>query len=153
MAVFRQGGGGSERGKRLWPVRDDLKLGSSLHFEPQRRFQLHDGLDRLRSHPRIGVRPPRIGLILGNMNKDHSSLMLSTVMKNLKGLGYLFKIYALQDGDARRVWEEIGGEILILSPERHAHIDWSIFEGIIADSLEAKDVISRSLSALFHSFG
>ena len=63
MPVFRQGGGGSERGKRLWPVRDDLKLGSSLHFEPQRRFQLHDGLDRLRSQPRIGVRPPRIGLV------------------------------------------------------------------------------------------
>nr|XP_027104880.1 uncharacterized protein LOC113725741 isoform X1 [Coffea arabica] len=151
MPVFRQGGGGSERGKRPWPVRDDLKLGSSLHFEPQRRFQLHDGLDRLRSQPRIGVRPPRIGLILGNMNKDPSSLMLSTVMKNLKGLGYLFKIYALQDGDAREVWEEIGGEILNLSPERHAHIDWSIFEGIIAESLEVKDAISSLMQEPFCS--
>ena len=37
------------------------------------------------------------------------------------------QIYALQDGDAREIWEEIGGEILNLSPERHGHIDWSMY--------------------------
>lgn len=30
--------------------------------------------------------------ILGNMKKDPSSLRLSTVMKNLKGLRYLLKV-------------------------------------------------------------
>ncbi|XP_028088558.1 E3 ubiquitin-protein ligase PRT6-like [Camellia sinensis] len=41
------------------------------------------------------------------------------------------------------MWEEIGGQISILSPDRYGHIDWSIFEGIIVNSLEAKDAISR----------
>ncbi|CAL5409536.1 unnamed protein product [Camellia sinensis] len=40
------------------------------------------------------------------------------------------------------MWEEIGGQISILSPDRYGHIDWSIFEGIIVNSLEAKDAIS-----------
>lgn len=63
MSVLRQGGGGSERGKWLWFVRDDLKLGSSLHFVPRRRFELRHGLDSLRNHTRIGIRPPRIALV------------------------------------------------------------------------------------------
>lgn len=37
------------------------------------------------------------------------------------------QIYALQDGDAQQVWEEIGGEILHLSPERDSHVDWSMY--------------------------
>lgn len=31
--------------------------------------------------------------ILGSMKKDASSLMLSTVIKNLKALGYLLKVF------------------------------------------------------------
>lgn len=50
---------GSETGR---PVREAMKLGTRLRFVP-RRVVLGDGLDRLRSHPRIGVRPPRIGLV------------------------------------------------------------------------------------------
>ncbi|CAL5434533.1 unnamed protein product [Camellia sinensis] len=45
------------------------------------------------------------------------------------------------------MWEEIGGQISILSPDRYGHIDWSIFEGIIVNSLEAKDAISRPRAA------
>ncbi|CAI9091230.1 OLC1v1026198C2 [Oldenlandia corymbosa var. corymbosa] len=151
MSVFRQGGGGSEWDKSRWSVRDDLKLGTSLHFVPSKRFELHGGLDQLRNQPRIGVRPPRLGLILGNMEKNPSSLMLTTVMKNLKGLGYLIKIYALQDGDARLIWEEIGGTVSNLSPEGYGGVDWSMFEGVIADSLEAKDAISSLMQEPFCS--
>lgn len=63
ISVLRQGGGGSDRGNWLWFVRDDLKLGSSLHFVPRRRFELLHGLDSLRNHTRIGIRPPRIALV------------------------------------------------------------------------------------------
>ena len=63
MSVLRQGGGGSERGKWRWSVRDDLKLGTSLHFVPRRRFELRDGLNPLRNQTRIGIRPPRIALV------------------------------------------------------------------------------------------
>ncbi|XP_028095481.1 DEAD-box ATP-dependent RNA helicase 56-like isoform X2 [Camellia sinensis] len=81
--------------------------------------------------------------ILGNMKKDPASLMLFTVTKKLHKLGYVLKIYPLEDGKARSMWEEIGAQISILSPDRYGHIDWSIFEGIIVNSLGAKDAISR----------
>jgi hypothetical protein len=59
-SVFRQH---NERNRDL---RDDLKFGSSLKFVPgkvSQRFLSGDGLDRLRSQPRIGVRAPRIALV------------------------------------------------------------------------------------------
>ncbi|KAK4435883.1 hypothetical protein Salat_0751900 [Sesamum alatum] len=151
MSVFRQGVGG-ERMRWRWSVKEGLELGSSLEFVPGWRLQLNASrLNWLISQPRIGVRPPRISLILGNMKKDPSTLMLYSVMKNLKGLGYLLKIYALGDGRARTVWQEIGGHVSMLTPERYGYIDWSIFDGIILDSLEAKDAISSLMQEPFCS--
>lgn len=59
-SVFRQR---SEHGRNL---REGLKFGSTLKFVPGRvsqRFLSGDGLDRVRSQPRIGVRAPRIALV------------------------------------------------------------------------------------------
>ncbi|XP_059666007.1 uncharacterized protein LOC132311881 isoform X2 [Cornus florida] len=85
------------------------------------------------------------------MKKDPPSLMLSTVMKNLQGLGYVLKIYAMEDGEARSMWEKIGGRISLLNSERYGHIDWSIFEGIIVNSLEAKFALSSLMQEPFCS--
>ncbi|XP_016551080.1 uncharacterized protein LOC107850823 isoform X1 [Capsicum annuum] len=146
MSVFRQ-----SENARWRSVRDDLKLGSSLEFVQPPRFQYGNGLDLVRNQPRIGVRPPRIALVLGNMKKDPLSLMLSTLVKNLRGLGYMIKIYAVEDGVARSMWEEIGGRVLILTAERYNLIDWSIFDGVIADSLEDKNAISSLMQEPFCS--
>ncbi|RXI06580.1 hypothetical protein DVH24_025716 [Malus domestica] len=138
--VFRQG---SERGRLL---REGLKFGSTLRFMPGRvskRVVEGDGLDRARNEARIGVRPPRLALILGNMKKDPQSLMLITVMKNIKKLGYELKIFSVANGKAHKMWEQYNGQISILAPESYGLIDWSIFGGVIADSLEAKESISR----------
>ncbi|KAK3015816.1 hypothetical protein RJ639_007556 [Escallonia herrerae] len=145
-SVFRQG---SERS-----MREGFKFGSSLRFVPwrlRRRFELQGRMDHLRRQPRLGVRPPRLGLILGNMKKDPLSLVLSTVVKNLQGLGYTLKIYAIEDGEARSMWEKIGVQVSILSLERYGHIDWSLFEGIMVDSVEAKDAILSLMQEPFCS--
>ncbi|XP_052187071.1 uncharacterized protein LOC127797913 [Diospyros lotus] len=131
-------------------VLDGLKFGSSLKFVPARAGE-GIGLDRLRSQSRLGVRPPRLALVLGNMSKDPTSLMLFTVVKNLQELGYKFKIYAVEDGRAHSMWEKIGGPLTIPSPERYGHIDWLMFEGVIVDSLEGKDAISSLVQEPFCS--
>ncbi|CAA0814347.1 UDP-Glycosyltransferase superfamily protein [Striga hermonthica] len=88
---------------------------------------------------------------LWNLKEDSSALMLYSVMKNLKDLGYMLKIYILGDGRARSIWHEIGGQVSILGPERYGYIDWSIFEGVIVDSLEAKDAIASLMQEPFSS--
>ncbi|KAK6929129.1 Glycosyl transferase, family 1 [Dillenia turbinata] len=91
------------------------------------------------------------GKVIGNMKKDPHSLMLFTVVKNLQSLGYFLKIYAIEDGNARSLWEKVGGQILVLSPEGYGHVDWSSFEGIVMDSLETRQVISRLMQDPFSS--
>ncbi|XP_074366325.1 uncharacterized protein LOC141707188 isoform X1 [Apium graveolens] len=134
MSVFRQG---NERGKA---VRTGLKFGSSLEFVPwrtEKRIELGGGIEWLRKQPRVVVRPPKLAIILGHMKIDSSTLMLFTVLKNLQGLGYTLKIYATEDGEARFIWDKIGVQVLLLDPQNHGRIDWTRFEGIIVDSLEA----------------
>ncbi|XP_048231729.1 uncharacterized protein LOC8281295 isoform X2 [Ricinus communis] len=151
--VFSKGRWSEDR--RRGSIRDDLRLGSTLKFVPLRRslrLVKGDGLDRVRLQGhRVGIRPPRLAIILGNMKKDPHSLMLITVVKNLQKLGYVLKIYAVENGKSQPVWEQISGRISILRPEQYGGIDWSIFEGVIVDSLEAKEAISSLMQEPFCS--
>ncbi|KAK4766182.1 hypothetical protein SAY87_007824 [Trapa incisa] len=140
---------GSERGRML---KEGLKFGSTLRFAtPLQQLLEGGGLDRARLERRIGVRPPRIALILGNMKMDPQSLMLFTVVKNLHKLGYTFKIYAIEAGPTRSTWETIGSHISILDPEQYGHIDWSIYEGVLANSVELKEAIASLMQEPFCS--
>lgn len=141
----------SESGKS---IRHGLKFGSSLKFVPYgllQRFSQRRGLDQLRTEARLANRAPRLALILGNMKKDPRTLLLYTVMKNARELGYFLKIYAIEDGKARSIWERIGGRVSVLSPDRFGHIDWLIFQGIVVDSLAAKDGTSSLMQEPFCS--
>lgn len=47
-----------------------------------------------------------------------------------------FQIYAIEDGEARSMWDKIGGRVSILSPESYPHIDWSMYVlsfGVLVD--------------------
>lgn len=140
-----RGGGGARR---------RIGFGSSLKYVPggvARTLIEGEGLDSLRSGVRIGVRPPRLALILGNMKKDSRTLMLVTVMKNLQKLGYVFKVFAVENGEARSLWEQLAGHVKVLVSDQLGQADWTIFEGVIADSLEAKEAISSLMQEPFRS--
>ncbi|XP_019058423.1 PREDICTED: uncharacterized protein LOC104816682 [Tarenaya hassleriana] len=135
-------------------VRSRIRLGATLKYVPgsvARRVIEGQGLDPLRSVVRIGVRPPRLALILGNLEKDPRTLMLVTVMKNLRTLGYMLKGFAVKNGESRSLWEQLVGHITILVPDQLGHIDWTSFEGVIADSIEAKEAISSFMQEPFRS--
>ncbi|CAM8961935.1 unnamed protein product [Rhodiola kirilowii] len=141
--------------RNVWSVREGLTLGSSLKFEPSRglirRFEERGGMDGLRKEARIGVRAPRIALILGSTNKEPSSLVLFTVMKDLKELGYSFEIYAVEDGIAQSFWEKLGARVHDLNPEGYGLINWLSFDGIVAATLEATEAISSLMQEPFCS--
>ncbi|KAI3989621.1 hypothetical protein MKX01_036230, partial [Papaver californicum] len=140
----------------IFTRKNGLKYGDNLKFLPttkllQRFVTQASLLDRLRTESRVAIRPPRLALILGNMDKDPVTLMLYTVVKSLKELGYVFKMYAVDDGDARPLWESIGGRVSILGANSTLYIDWSIYEGVIVNSLEAKEAVSSIMQEPFCS--
>lgn len=150
--VFRQGGGGGATAAQGIgrTVRQGLEFGTSLKFVSVKSVRGFE-IERARNKPRVGVRSPRLAIILGNMKNDPSSLMLLTVMKNLHGLGYTLQIYATEDGKTKPLWEKIIGQVSILSPENYGRIDWLIFDAVIVNSLEAHDAISSFMQEPFCS--
>ncbi|KAL5981828.1 hypothetical protein ACLOJK_015894 [Asimina triloba] len=119
-------------------------IGSALRFRVGRRFEALGGrIERLRMEGRSGIRRPALAFVLGSMKKDHSSLILLSVVKNLQKLQYVLKVYAVEEGEAHPLWDEIGCKVSVLGPERTSTIDWSIYDGVVLSSLEAKKTISR----------
>ncbi|KAF5742581.1 hypothetical protein HS088_TW09G00632 [Tripterygium wilfordii] len=149
--VFRQGP--SERHR-------SIRQGGFLRFVPSRVLKSlldGEGLDRERLQTgmalptKIGLRKPRLALVLGNLKKDPRSLTLITLMKSLQKLDYALEIYIEEEGKAGSSWQQIGFQVSVLGPEQYSHIDWSIFEGVLVNSLEAKDAISSLMQEPFCS--
>ncbi|CAA7390860.1 unnamed protein product [Spirodela intermedia] len=137
-------------GGHTWEEGKGSRTGSVVRFLPSdilRRFDEQGGLDRIRSELRVGVRLPRLAIVLGTMEKDSPSLLLFTLVKSFKELGYHLTVFALKDGKARPHWEQIGGQISMLN--RDSYVDWSIFEGVILSSLEARITISSLMQEPF----
>ncbi|CAN1258290.1 hypothetical protein LINPERPRIM_LOCUS9838 [Linum perenne] len=112
-------------------VREGMRLGTTLKFVPgtrSRRLVEGPGLDQIRMQQaaRVGLRPPRLAFILGNVKKNPQLLMLVTIMKNLRKLGYALQIYAPTNGRTQSILEQTGGQISILPAESYKTIDWSI---------------------------
>ncbi|XP_072963203.1 uncharacterized protein [Typha angustifolia] len=129
--------------------------GSVLRFVPPSvlgRFEQWEGLERERSERgSLGIRPPRLALIIGTMGIDPQSLMLLTLAKSLTELGYQFTVYTVEDGGASYLWVDAGHELYFISSENSCSIDWSNYEGVILSSLEGKGVISSLMQEPFTS--
>ncbi|KAK1266144.1 hypothetical protein QJS04_geneDACA000237 [Acorus gramineus] len=133
------------------PVERDL---SSLRFVPfriQRRIQTQGGLDQLRQEEGLRIYPPRLALVLEGLKKDPTSMMLYSVSTNLRKLGYILTIYAVEDGETHPLWERFGCQIFILGDGGTGVVDWSFFHGVIASSLEVKESISSLMVEPFCS--
>jgi hypothetical protein len=61
------------------------------------------------------------------------------------------QVFAVENGEARSLWEQLAGHVKVLVSEQLGHADWTIFEGVIADSLEAKEAISSLMQEPFRS--
>ncbi|PKU86561.1 uncharacterized protein LOC110099352 [Dendrobium catenatum] len=85
------------------------------------------------------------------MNKDSVSLMLLTLGRSLREMGYVLSVFALGDGEARTLWENIDFHVSVLGSDHAILIDWTSFEGVLFSSLEAKRVISSLMQDPFRS--
>lgn len=39
----------------------------------------------------------------------------------------LLQIYAIEDGEAQSAWENIAGQVPVLSPGKYGYIDWTMY--------------------------
>ncbi|KAF5731765.1 hypothetical protein HS088_TW18G00450 [Tripterygium wilfordii] len=67
-----------------------------------------------------------------------------TLATALLEIGYTIEVYSLKDGPAHTIWKEIGVSVSIItiSHKDVPVVDWLNYDGILLNSLEAKDVFS-----------
>ncbi|KAK8949715.1 hypothetical protein KSP39_PZI005761 [Platanthera zijinensis] len=131
------------------------KFSASVRFLPadllKRMEEGRRQLDRMRSEEKLGVRPPRLALIVENMRKDSQTLLLLTLAKSLTELGYVLSVFALDDGEAHTLWDYIDCPVSVLGSDNSILVDWTRFEGVMLSSLEAKRVITSLMQDPFSS--
>ncbi|XP_042469311.1 uncharacterized protein LOC122052005 isoform X2 [Zingiber officinale] len=129
--------------------------GSVIRFVPSdlaRRFEEHRlALYRRRSESRLGLRPPRLALVIEGAYKDSDLVMLFTLVKSLMDLRYTFMVFILEDNTSQFLWQNIGCQLTFLNIENLSSVDWSNYEGVIVSSLGGRKVISRLIQEPFAS--
>lgn len=128
-----------------------LEFGDGIRFQPSK---LLDKLDREKkdlnlssalSRPlvRSGIRKPQLALVFGDLLLEPGQLLMTSVAVSLMEIGYAIQVHTLEDGPASAVWKNLGVPITILEDKNTPEIavDWLNYDGILVNSLEARDVI------------
>ncbi|PKA48054.1 hypothetical protein AXF42_Ash015817 [Apostasia shenzhenica] len=85
------------------------------------------------------------------MNEDSQTLVLFTLGRALRELGYVLSVFVLEEGEAHPKWEDMDCHVSLLCSNLSISVDWTIYEGVILSSLEAKSVISSLMQDPFNS--
>ncbi|KAJ4802999.1 UDP-Glycosyltransferase superfamily protein [Rhynchospora pubera] len=108
-------------------------------------------IERSRRANFVGLRPPRLALVIGSANGDAQLLMLLTLTKGLTELGYRFTVFTFEDGGGHYLWQNIGYQVHLVDYQGLMSIDWSNYEGVILASLEGQRVLSSLMQDPFLS--
>ncbi|XAR53996.1 hypothetical protein NMG60_11028969 [Bertholletia excelsa] len=133
-----------DRKKRDWGAR----FWGNVKFEPKKllaKFQKEsrevNASAGSRTGMRIGYRKPQLALVIfANLLLDPQQILMATVAVALRDIGYKIEVYSLEDGPLLVVWTRIG-----------IVVDWLSYDGIIVNSIEAREVISCLLQEPFKS--
>ncbi|XP_078155667.1 UDP-Glycosyltransferase superfamily protein isoform X2 [Carex rostrata] len=132
-----------QRAQRMLPL-------SSLSVEAR----CEDGkleIERSKRGNIVGLRLPRLALVIGSGHRDAQLLMLLTLTEALTGLGYRFTVFTFEDGGAYYLWKSIGYQVHMVKSLGLMSIDWSNYEGVILGSLECRRVLSSLMQEPFLS--
>ncbi|KAI7740114.1 hypothetical protein M8C21_010332 [Ambrosia artemisiifolia] len=150
--------------KSLFQVISGLDFGEGVKFEPTKlllKFQgdsNNNNVENLlfggsRKVERFGLRKPQLAFVFADLLVDPQQVLMVSVAAALRAIGYEIEVYSLEDGPVHAVWKNVGVPVNIVevSGDTKIIIDWLNYDGILVNSLEAKDAISGLLQEPFKS--
>ncbi|XP_057462589.1 uncharacterized protein LOC130752763 isoform X3 [Actinidia eriantha] len=95
---------------------------------------------------RFGHRKPQLALVFADLLVDPQQILMVTVAAALREIGYEIEVYSLEDGPVLSIWKKLGVPVTIIqASKKDIGVDWISYDGIIVNSIEARDVFSRQL--------
>ncbi|PSS24241.1 Phosphatidyl-myo-inositol mannosyltransferase [Actinidia chinensis var. chinensis] len=136
-----------------------LDFGEDIKFEATNllsKFQKESNEVNMSSDSRRGVRfghrKPQLALVFADLLVDPQQILMVTVAAALLEIGYEIEVYSLEDGPVLSVWKKLGVPVTIIkASEQDIVVDWISYDGIIVNSIEARDVFSHLLQEPFKS--
>nr|GEX24543.1 putative glycosyl transferase family 1 protein [Tanacetum cinerariifolium] len=127
-----------------------LDFGEGVKFEPSKLLSKFHKNNRV---VRFGHRKPHLAFVFADLLVDPQQVLMVTVASALRAIGYEIEVYSIEDGPVHAVWKNIGVPVNIVeaSNDTKIVIDWLIYDAILVNSLEAKDVISSLVQEPFKS--
>ncbi|CAL5397632.1 unnamed protein product [Camellia sinensis] len=144
----------------LWKEIGGLDFGEDIKFEPSKllaKFQKESKEVNMSSVSRrglsFGYRKPQLALVFADLLFDPQQILTVTVAIALREIGYEIEVYSLEDGPVLAVWKNIGVPVTIIkiSDKKDVLVDWLNYDGIIVNSIEAREVFSYLLQEPFKS--
>ncbi|OVA16537.1 Glycosyl transferase [Macleaya cordata] len=140
---------------------DGLNFGEGIRFDPSKLLEKLEreskevNLSSALSRPvfRSGIRKPQLALVFADLSVEPGQLLMVSVAVSLMEIGYAIQVYSLEDGPAGVAWRSIGVPITIIenSNKPDIAVDWLNYDGILVNSLEARDVVSCLVQEPFKS--
>ncbi|GJU92939.1 hypothetical protein Tco_1317695 [Tanacetum coccineum] len=135
-----------------------LNCGEDLKFvvRPTKflmKFHRDGNVNVSRSGVRFRNRKVKLGLVFAELLVDSQQVLMVSVAAGLRGIGYEFEVYSLEDGPAHSIWKTIGVPVNIIEAKDNTGIaiDWLNYDRVLVHSLAVKDVISSLLQEPFIS--
>ncbi|KAL5572028.1 hypothetical protein UlMin_021625 [Ulmus minor] len=138
-----------------------LDFGEDIRFEPSKileKFRKDAKEVNLsptfnRTSQRYPQRRPKIALVFADLLLHSQQLLMVTVAAALKEIGYEFEVYSLEDGPAHATWRHTGFPVSIIRTcdRTDSSVDWLVYDGILLNSIEAKDIFSCFVQEPFKS--
>ncbi|KAI3829257.1 hypothetical protein L1987_03376 [Smallanthus sonchifolius] len=133
---------------------EDVKFGpTKLSTKFQRQKTNNVSFAASRTVTRFGNRKPKLALAFADLLVDPQQVLMVTIAAALREIGYEFQVYSLEDGPVHYIWRTIGVPVHIMDASNKSGImiDWLNYDGVLVNSLAAKDVISCLLQEPFKS--
>nr|GEW69353.1 glycosyl transferase, family 1 [Tanacetum cinerariifolium] len=117
------------------------------------KFRRGGNVNVSRSGVRFGNRKVKLGMVFADLLVDSQQVLMVSVAAGLREIGYEFEVYSLEDGPAHSIWKTMGVPVNIIEAKDNTGvaIDWLNYDGVLVNSLAAKDVISSFLQEPFRS--
>ncbi|KAI3701268.1 hypothetical protein L2E82_45919 [Cichorium intybus] len=137
-----------------------LDFGEDVKFVPtkllmkfQREKTNNVSFGDSRTVARFANRKPQLALVFADLSVDPQQILMVTVAAALRSIGYEIEVYSLENGPVHSIWKTIGVPVNIIDANNKTDItiDWLNYDGVLVNSLAAKDVISCLLQEPFRS--
>ncbi|CAA0838943.1 glycosyl transferase family 1 protein [Striga hermonthica] len=138
----------------------ELDFGEDLKFEPLKITEkFRKGVDVAKKSVgsenvlRFGYRKPKLALVFSDLWIDQHQILMATVARALREIGYGIEVISWEKGPAQSIWRKMGIPLTVNVGDENTKcsVDWLNYDGVLVNSLNAAGFLSCLMQEPFRN--